>query len=99
LETFTYACHFGPLLVVVAALATLTRARRVALGLILTLIVCVGINNLAQFREARTWVEQRAAAAQRTDARSVRAKLTAADEARPSPDFRSVSSPQPRLPD
>jgi len=62
LETFTYACHFGPLLVVVAALATLTRARRVALGLILALIVCAGINNLAQFKEARTWVEQRAAA-------------------------------------
>lgn len=65
LETFNYACHFGPLLVLVAGMATLTRARRVALGLIAVLIVCAAVNNIGQFRHARAWVEQRAAQRQR----------------------------------
>ena len=57
LETFTYACHFGPLLIVVAAFATLTPVRRVALVLVAALLVCAVVNNTAQFRRAASSVE------------------------------------------
>jgi len=59
LETFTYACHFGPLLVIVSALATITPARRVALLLVLALIPCVAVNNAQQFARARACVQHR----------------------------------------
>lgn len=51
-ETFLYACHFVPLLVIVTALATLGRARIPALLLVAGLLVAVGANNLTQFRRA-----------------------------------------------
>ena len=57
LETFTYACHYEPLLVLVAAFAVLTPVRRVALVLAVVLLVCVAINNVSQFRRACVIVE------------------------------------------
>jgi len=51
-ETFLYALHFGPLLVVLSALSTLTRARLVALISTGALILSAGLNNGLQFRKA-----------------------------------------------
>jgi hypothetical protein len=51
-ETFQYALHFGPLLVLLAAFSTLTRARWVALLLAGALLVCTGLNNSIQFTRA-----------------------------------------------
>ncbi len=52
-ETFLYSLHFAPLLVVLAALSTLTQARSLALVLASILIVSTGINNGLQFNKAR----------------------------------------------
>ena len=60
LETFLYACHFGPLLVLVAAFATLLPIRRLVIALTIGLIVCAGVNNVRQLARARTFVQQRA---------------------------------------
>ncbi len=51
-ETFLYALHFAPLLVVTASLATLTVARPLVLLLVTMLIVTVGLNNAVQFQQA-----------------------------------------------
>jgi hypothetical protein len=51
-ETFLYALHFVPLLVVLAAFSAMTRARVFALTLALALLVCAGINNGLQFDKA-----------------------------------------------
>jgi hypothetical protein len=51
-ETFLYALHFGPLLVVLAALSAQTRARPIALTLAIALVICAGINNVRQFGKA-----------------------------------------------
>lgn len=56
-ETFLYAGHFGVLLVLVSAHATLTRARPVALALAAALVVCNLVNNLGQFAEALHFVQ------------------------------------------
>jgi hypothetical protein len=53
-ETFLYSLHFAPLLVVVAALGCLTRARPLALGLAAALVVCAGVNNARQLASAAT---------------------------------------------
>ncbi len=55
-ETFLYALHFGPLLVVLAALSTLTRARFLALVLAGALTLVAGVNNVSQFRQALEFV-------------------------------------------
>ena len=55
-ETFLYALHFGPLLVVLAALSTLTRARLMALVLAGALTLVAGVNNVSQFRQALDFV-------------------------------------------
>lgn len=57
IETFLYSLHFVPLLVVLAALSTLTRARRVALVLGGVLAVCAGINNGLQLDKAAEFFE------------------------------------------
>jgi hypothetical protein len=51
-ETFLYALHFLPSLLLLAAFSLLTPARLVALGLAGALIVCAGINNGLQFKQA-----------------------------------------------
>ena len=51
-ETFLYALHFAPLLVIVAAFGTLTSQRRLVRILAAALVVCAGINNLRQFDRA-----------------------------------------------
>lgn len=51
-ETCLYALHFAPLLVVVAALSTLTSQRRLARIVAAALVVCAGMNNLQQFDRA-----------------------------------------------
>jgi hypothetical protein len=56
-ETFLYAMHFGPLLVVVAAFSTLTRMRTFGLALAGTLAICAGINNGLQFGTALKLLE------------------------------------------
>ena len=50
-ETFLYALHFAPLLVVLAALATLTRLRVAALACAAVVAVSAGMNNLVQFKQ------------------------------------------------
>jgi len=49
---FLYAAHYVPLLVIVAAFASTTPARWIALGLAALVIVAGGINNVAMFKEA-----------------------------------------------
>lgn len=49
LETFLYSLHFLPLLMILAALSTLTRARLLALVLAGTLVLSAGANNGLQF--------------------------------------------------
>ena len=58
-ETFLFSIHFVPLLVVVAALSTLTRARVVALSLAGAVTVFAGINNFIQFGKATAFVRSR----------------------------------------
>lgn len=58
-ETFLYSLHFIPLLIVLAAFSLLTPARLVALGLVGALIVCAGINNGLQFKQATNFLRTR----------------------------------------
>jgi hypothetical protein len=51
-ETFLYTLHFAPLLLLLAALSTLTPARSLALVLTGMLIVSAGINNTLQLNRA-----------------------------------------------
>lgn len=51
-ETFLYSLHFVPLLVVLAAFSTMTRARPLALTLTGILVVLAVINNFQQFDKA-----------------------------------------------
>ncbi|MBW4633864.1 MAG: hypothetical protein KME30_18760 [Iphinoe sp. HA4291-MV1] len=52
-ETFLYSLHFGPLLVVLAALSTLRKSTRlIALVLAGTLVLTAGVNNVWQFNKA-----------------------------------------------
>lgn len=51
-ETFLHSLHFLPLLVVLAALSTLTRMRLLALGLAGVLVLSTGVNNLEKFAQA-----------------------------------------------
>ena len=51
-ETFLYSLHFVPLLVVLAAFSTMTRARSLALTLTGILVVLAVINNFQQFDKA-----------------------------------------------
>ncbi|MBP0005908.1 MAG: hypothetical protein J7642_19690 [Cyanobacteria bacterium SBC] len=55
-ETFLYSLHFVPLLILLAALSTLTRHRRWGLLLACGLVVCVGINNAQQFDRAKAFL-------------------------------------------
>ena len=59
-ETFLYALHFIPLLLVLAAFSLFTPARLVGLGLAGALIVCAGINNGLQFKQATDFLQERA---------------------------------------
>jgi hypothetical protein len=63
-ETFLFALHFGPLLVVLAAFSALTRARHLALGLAGALLVCTVVNNAAQFERAVQFVQRQATSSQ-----------------------------------
>jgi hypothetical protein len=51
-ETFLYAVHIVPLLIVMVGMATLTRLRYAVLGVAGLLLLCGTINNLAQFNKA-----------------------------------------------
>jgi hypothetical protein len=55
-ETFLYTLHFIPLLVIIAALGTLTALRPVVLILAGALVVSAGINNASQFNRATEFV-------------------------------------------
>jgi hypothetical protein len=55
-ETFLYSLHVMPLLILVAAASTLTRARPVALALTALLLATMFINNLVQFEQAKSMV-------------------------------------------
>jgi hypothetical protein len=52
LETFLYSAHYGPLLVIVAALGALTPMRRFVVATAAVLTVLAGVNNLVKFGEA-----------------------------------------------
>jgi len=52
-ETFLYSMHYMPLLVAIASLTTLTRARRLALALAGCCIALTGANNAAEFQRTR----------------------------------------------
>ena len=51
-ETFLYALHFIPLLLILAAMSTLTRARFLALILAGALMLTAGLNNSLKFKQA-----------------------------------------------
>ena len=68
-ETFLYTLHFLPLLLVLVALSTLTRARVLALVLIGALIVSAGINNSQQFSQAVAFSHSQGPLCARTDAK------------------------------
>ena len=53
-ETFLYACHYGPLLVLAAAWSVRTRLRRLALVLALAAVPLVALNNARQLHGAIT---------------------------------------------
>ena len=55
-ETFLYTLHFIPLLVIIAAMGTLTALRPVVLILAGALVVSAGINNASQFNRATEFV-------------------------------------------
>ncbi|BAY48499.1 hypothetical protein SAMD00079811_61240 [Scytonema sp. HK-05] len=59
-ETFLYALHFVPLLIVLAAFSTLTRARPLALVLAGALALSAGVNNGLQFDKVIKVVENHA---------------------------------------
>ena len=50
-ETFLYSLHFAPLLIVLAAFSTLTRARLISLVLAGILTISIGINNSRLFHQ------------------------------------------------
>ncbi|MGE0274972.1 MAG: hypothetical protein AB7R40_06060 [Nitrospiraceae bacterium] len=54
-ESFLYAIHLAPLLILTVGLSTLTAARPIVLGLVAILIVTMGANNLHQFKQAVEW--------------------------------------------
>jgi hypothetical protein len=60
-ETFLYSLHFTPLLVLLAALSTLTPVRVVVLVLASVLVLCGGINNGLQLSKALQVFPQHAA--------------------------------------
>lgn len=66
-ETFSYAIHFAPLLIVLAAFGALTRARPIALVLTAVLVILAGINNGMQFEHAAKFVRQLATQGQSVD--------------------------------
>ncbi|MGB3298802.1 MAG: hypothetical protein WBA76_11075 [Phormidesmis sp.] len=51
-ETFLYSLHFLPLWIGLAALGALTTKRALFIGLVLSLLISVGINNAVQFNRA-----------------------------------------------
>jgi hypothetical protein len=57
-ETFLYAMHMLPLLIVLTASVTLTRWRPVCLGLVAVVIVFGGVNNWMQFQKAAAVVHE-----------------------------------------
>lgn len=59
-ETFLYSLHFAPLLVVMAALSTLTRARPLGLVLAGMLALSAGMNNCLQFNKATDFLQSHA---------------------------------------
>ncbi len=52
-ETFLYALHFLPLLIITAALSVTGRFRRLALVLAAISVITAGTNNMIRFRQAR----------------------------------------------
>lgn len=50
-ETFLYSLHFAPLLLILAAMSTLTKARPLALMLVGMLVLTAGVNNILQFNQ------------------------------------------------
>jgi len=58
-ETFLYSLHFAPLLVLLAAFGTQTRARLAALILAGALILSAGLNNGMQFDQVRQFLHSR----------------------------------------
>jgi hypothetical protein len=59
IESFLYAAHFAPLLVCVAALGALTRARMIVVPAAAVLAVALGFNNLRGFEEAAARLVER----------------------------------------
>ena len=55
-ETFLFSPHFVPLLVLVAALGTQTKARRAVVLASIVLIGCCAYNNVLQFTKASHYV-------------------------------------------
>ncbi|MCU0549113.1 MAG: hypothetical protein MUC48_07175 [Leptolyngbya sp. Prado105] len=58
-ETFLYAIHLIPFLIIVCAMATLTKWRSIVVGLAILLIVFAGLNNGEQFFNATEFLKNR----------------------------------------
>jgi hypothetical protein len=57
-ETFLYALHFAPVIIVMVAISTLTSARLPVLILTSILVLCAGINNAYQFKDALAFLRK-----------------------------------------
>jgi hypothetical protein len=57
-ETFLYSMHYMPLLVAIASLTTLTRARRLALALATCCVALTAVNNASEFERTRRMLGQ-----------------------------------------
>ncbi len=83
-ETFLYALHFIPLLLLLACLGALTRLRPLVLTLAIALLVTCGWNNFRQFSLATTLFNQNGSASEASTAQAQRrAQLLQQVEAAP----------------
>ena len=55
-ETFLYALHWVPVLIVLIAFAATTKLRRIVVGLAGLLVVLSGVNNQRQFDSMVQWL-------------------------------------------
>lgn len=92
-ETFLYSLHWTPLLVLVAAMASISPYRKAALTLVTALILVAGVNNFAQFRA----VSSELASTKYGESRSGRPRLSRSTPDSVSP-YSSTAQAPPRLP-
>ena len=82
-ETFLYALHWLPLLVLVAAMGTLSRHRRAVLAVATVVVAAAGFNNLKQLQ----WTAAQLTGEHLVDSDNERSRLAAVRDAYPDADW------------